>query len=74
MGDEINAQDPVTLQVKVPTPAEIRLLKDGNVIRKTHGEALVLITGETGVYRVEVYRRYLGKERGWIYSNPIFIR
>jgi PHP domain len=74
IGDEITAQDPVTLQVKIPTPAEIRLLKDGNVIRTTHGEALVLITGETGVYRVEVYRRYLGKERGWIYSNPIFIR
>ena len=32
------------------------------------------ITTEAGVYRVEVYRRYLGKRRGWIYSNPIYVR
>jgi len=26
------------------------------------------------VYRVEVFRTYLGKKRGWIYSNPIYLR
>ena len=54
--------------------AEIRLLKDGKVIQTRRGEALTHITDEPGVFRVEVYRRYLGRLRGWIFSNPIFIR
>jgi hypothetical protein len=74
MGDEISAEAPVTLQVKVPIPAEIHLLKDGNVIKSTRGEAMVHVTAETGTYRVEVLRRYLGKVRGWIFSNPIYIK
>jgi hypothetical protein len=74
MGDEISADDPVTLQVKVPTPAEIRLLKEGAVLKRVHGEALVHITAEAGTYRVEVYRRYLGRLRGWIFSNPIYLK
>jgi hypothetical protein len=32
------------------------------------------ITAEPGVYRIEAYRRYLSKRRGWIYSNPIYVR
>ncbi|MHB1120566.1 MAG: hypothetical protein ACYC11_10945, partial [Bellilinea sp.] len=32
------------------------------------------ITKEPGVYRVESYIRYLGKLRGWIFSNPIYLR
>ncbi len=29
---------------------------------------------EPGVYRVEAYIRYKGRRRGWIFSNPIYIR
>jgi len=32
------------------------------------------ITTEPGSYRLEAYRRYLGKKRGWIFSNPIYVR
>ena len=74
MGDEISADDPVTLQVKVPVPAEIQLLKDGAPIKSVRGEALVLVTAEPGTYRVEVYRQFLGRRRGWIFSNPIYIK
>jgi hypothetical protein len=75
MGDEIPAKGGVTLQAKLPAQAEIRLLKDGDVIQSWKNQiACTHITTEPGVYRVEVYRRYLGKRRGWIYSNPIYVR
>ena len=75
MGDEIPAKGGVTLQARIPSEAEIRLLKDGVVIKTwKKGLSCAHITTEPGVYRIEVYRRYLGKLRGWIYSNPIYVR
>jgi hypothetical protein len=75
MGDEIPAKGGVTLQVKLPSTAEILLLKDGQVIQTWKNQtAGTHITTEPGVYRIEAYRRYLGKRRGWIYSNPIYVR
>jgi len=75
MGDEIPAKGGVTLQVKLPSAAEILLLKEGQVIQTWKNQtAGTHITTEPGVYRIEAYRRYLGKRRGWIYSNPIYVR
>jgi hypothetical protein len=75
MGDELPAKNGVTLQAKLPSAAEIRLLKDGQVIQKWKNKMSgTHITTEPGVYRVEAYRKYLGKLRGWIYSNPIYVR
>ncbi len=74
MGDEISEKEAVTLQVKSPDPAEIRLIKDGEVIKTVHGEVLVHVTNEAGTYRVEAYKYHLGRSRGWIYSNPIYIK
>lgn len=75
MGDEIPAKFGVTLQAKLPSPAEIRLLKDGQVVQTwKNKDACTHITAEPGVYRIEVHRQYLGKRRGWIYSNPIYVR
>jgi PHP domain len=74
MGDEIPADGGVTLQVKFPSPpAEAYLLKDGKVVEKTRKEALTFTTSEPGVYRVEAYRKFLGRRRGWIFSNPVYI-
>lgn len=75
MGDELPAKGGVTLQAKLPAQAEIRLLKDGNIIQTWKNQlSCTHITTESGVYRIEAYRRYLGKLRGWIYSNPIYVR
>lgn len=75
MGDEISAKSGVTLQAKLPSHAEIRLLKDGQIIQTWKNQsACTHITTEPGVYRIEAYRNYLGKQRGWIYSNPIYVR
>lgn len=75
MGDEIPARHGVTLQAHLPSPADIRLLKDGVVIRRAKkGYAITHMAMEPGVYRVEVYRGFLGRKRGWIFSNPIYVR
>jgi hypothetical protein len=75
MGEEIPVKGGVTLHAHIPTQAEIHLLKDGKRIGvwKNSYAATYSVT-EPGVYRVEVYRRYLGRKRGWIYSNPIYVR
>jgi hypothetical protein len=75
MGDEISAEGGLTLQVRLPENADARLLKDGKIIRQWNDQqAISHITDQPGVYRVEVYRRYLGQQRGWIFSNPIYVR
>lgn len=75
MGDEIKLNEGVTLQINLPQRAECHLLKDGEVVKTWHKrEICTYIANEAGVYRVEVYLRYLGVRRGWIFSNPIYIR
>ena len=75
MGDELPVQGGVTLQIRLPRRTECRLLKDGAVIKVWRkSENCTYITTEPGVYRVEVYIHYLGKNRCWIFSNPVYIR
>lgn len=74
MGDEITPAGAFTLQARLPAAAEIRLVRNGKVIKTIHGDALLHITGEPGTYRIEAYKRYLGKLRGWIFSNPIYVK
>jgi PHP domain-containing protein len=75
MGDEISARRGVTLQAHLPEPAEIRLIKDGKTIGIWRdSQACAYSASEAGVYRVEAWRNYLGRKRGWIFSNPIYVR
>ena len=75
MGEEIPLAGGVTLQVKLPAAAEITLLRNGQKVQAwKRAEACAYTVTEAGVYRVEVHRRYLGTRRGWIYSNPIYVR
>jgi hypothetical protein len=75
MGEEITAKGGVTLQAALPHTAEIRLIKDGELLHTWINQmSCTHITTEPGVYRVEAYRNYLGRKRGWIYSNPIYVR
>lgn len=74
MGEDIPAQYGVTLQIRLPRPAECLLIKDGKTIQTWRKrETCTHITAEAGVYRVEVYIEYLGRRRGWIFSNPIYV-
>jgi hypothetical protein len=75
-GDEISfgALKMIELTISTPQRAEIRLLKDGQVIATVRSTQLSHIATEPGVYRVECYRVFKTRWRGWIYSNPIYIR
>ena len=74
-GDELSAQGGVTFKIRLPGMAECHLLKDGQAIQKWKSqEVCSYVTTEPGVYRVEVYRPFLGRHRGWIFSNPIYVR
>jgi len=75
MGDEISAKGGVTLEAHLPTFAEIRLIRNGKVLLTgNRTQALTYVTREPGVYRVEAFRKYMGIKRGWIFSNPIYVR
>lgn len=75
MGDELMMDSAITLQIKLPQKCECNLLKDGQVIKTwTTHEVCTHITREPGVYRVECYINFSGKRRGWIFSNPIYLR
>lgn len=74
MGDEIKMDAGATLQVITPAKATIRLIRHGTVVAEKKNEiSLTHIPIEPGAYRVECLIPYLGKERGWIYSNPIYL-
>ncbi len=75
MGDEVRLTGSATLQARLPLEAECRLIKDGAVIKTWQDQNVCMhITSQPGVYRVECYLQYLGRRRGWIYSNPIYLR
>ncbi len=75
MGDELDRKGGVTFKIRLPLKTECRLLRDGKPVRTWHQHELcTYITSEPGVYRVEVYIRYLGRQRGWIFSNPVYVR
>lgn len=75
MGNTISAKESATLQIKLPLSTECHLLKDGEVVHssKKRGTIVHKIDGP-GVYRVEAYIHFKGKRRGWIFSNPIYVR
>jgi hypothetical protein len=75
MGDVISAAQGITIQIRLPRPTECRLIKDGKVVKIWNKrENCTHITSETGTYRVEAYIPYMGQQRGWIFSNPIYVR
>jgi hypothetical protein len=75
MGDELSARGGVTLHAHLPSFAEIRLLKNGKMVQLAQRATdLAYHATEVGVYRIEAYRKFLGRKRGWIFSNPIYLR
>jgi hypothetical protein len=75
MGEEIPYGMGATLQIKAPARCRIRVIRHGHVVAEVERESnLAYIPTEPGAYRVECLIAYEGRERGWIYSNPIYLR
>ncbi|MBN1993199.1 MAG: CehA/McbA family metallohydrolase [Anaerolineae bacterium] len=73
MGDTLTLSEKATLSVVSPQSAWLRLVQDGQIIAQTKGKSLTWQTDTPGVYRLEAYRRYWGRQRGWVFTNPIYI-
>jgi PHP domain len=63
-----------SLHVLAPTPAKLRLLKDGQEVASREAPALVHEVDEPGVFRVEARLARDGRERLWILSNPLYLK
>jgi hypothetical protein len=73
MGDELKRQAALIIHVEAPAPADVRLLRDGQVVARSRDQGLEYTTSLPGVYRVEVYRQHRFRQRAWIFSNPIYV-
>jgi hypothetical protein len=75
MGDSVSLADAPLLRVETPASGHIKLIRAGSgVVAETKGRELVHRPQEPGAYRVEVWKRWWFKPRGWIFSNPIYVR
>ncbi|MFP3895609.1 MAG: CehA/McbA family metallohydrolase [Anaerolineales bacterium] len=73
MGDEITAPEDVRFEVSTPSAAHLRLIHNGSCVAESEGHHLTYTSRSPGAYRVEALKRHLLVDRGWIYSNPIFV-
>jgi len=76
MGDSVTIADgqALNLRVRLPVAASVRLLRNGQVVSQGFASSLAYQARDAGVYRVEVWKERWGKSRGWIFSNPIYVR
>lgn len=74
MGDQLLATGKLRMIARAPAKAHLRLIHNGFPVAEARGTTLEYVTRAPGAYRVEAYRPYLGRERAWLYSNPIFVR
>ena len=75
MGEETRFDAGIKLVIRLPFPSECVLLRNGEVLQVWNNQKEIdFDLPSAGVYRVECYRNYLFKKRGWIFSNPIYLR
>jgi hypothetical protein len=73
-GQSLPAGRGTRFRIQTPAPAHLRLILNGFCVAEERGSDLVYDSRTPGVYRAEAYRRYAGRERGWVFSNPIAVR
>ena len=69
MGDTVPLSPRLVLHAVLPAPAQMTLLRDGQVVAEAAGNEWDYRVAEAGTYRLEVTR--FGQP--WILSNPIYI-
>jgi hypothetical protein len=74
MGGSIRLGPGVTLQALASARCHIKIIHDGKVVAESQGRENLTYTAQAaGAYRAEVWQMYQGRERAWIFSNPIYI-
>lgn len=74
MGSELSVRGGLRLSAVLPRPADVRLLRDGQIIARQRTAHLRAVVDEPGVYRIEAWRRGLVGPQAWVLSNPIYVR
>ncbi|MBK6563550.1 hypothetical protein [Candidatus Amarobacter glycogenicus] len=75
MGDALAANgQAVRFEIVTPGQAHPCCCATGRSWRKLAEPALSYASPQPGIYRVEAWRRAWGKARGWIFSNPIYVK
>ncbi len=70
-GDTIHWQPKLSLHVKLPLDAEIRVVRNGATFRQINANSLIIESLPEGVYRLEAFQRLAGQRYPWVLSNPI---
>jgi len=68
-----NGDGGTRLHARLPRPAEIRLIANGELVRATVGDRLEHSPDRAGAHRVEAHLHVRGRPRTWILSNPIAV-
>ncbi len=74
MGDQTKMGSGLSLVAEFPAACHIRLIRNGEVAAEADGRDFAFDVREAGVYRIEGFLGIDGEQRGWIYSNPIYVR
>ncbi|MFC1501591.1 hypothetical protein ACFL58_04000, partial [Elusimicrobiota bacterium] len=65
-------KDTTKIEVAIPKKGMIKLIRNGNVLGEYKNKQYFCSEiKDPGVYRVEVLKKVFGKNKPWIYSNPI---
>ncbi len=73
VGDKIVWREGLTLKVKLPLNAEIRVLRNGKPYRKAISDSLELKSLPAGVFRFEAFQQLAEQRYPWVLSNPIYV-
>jgi hypothetical protein len=75
MGGEIALSSQPVLQAVLPSPARWKIIRAGSgAVQEGTGTMITFAPSLPGAYRLEARRHFRGRMRGWIFSNPIYVR
>jgi hypothetical protein len=75
LGGEIDFSSEPVLRASFPSPAQWKIIRAGDgPVAGGSGSTIVFSPSDPGAYRLEARRRFRGRMRGWIFSNPIYVR
>jgi hypothetical protein len=74
MGAEAPWAEGQVLHARVPGPAELTLIRDGEPVARVHDTMLERAAERPGSYRLEARLHAHGAWRTWIVSNPVYLR
>lgn len=73
MGESVTLNRGGTIRIHMPYKADVEIIHNGKVIQSSENvSSLVKTVTENGFYRIQCKINFLGRKRGWIYTNPIF--